>query len=237
MNMKIASLKLIEKRLLKQVPSLAFCGSGAFFKSRHAGDPRATGKVGMLAQRRRSAENSMKANNQQTCSERARAVDQWRIGLDKGGGSRAVDHLIGATPMADGAHSWTCAAPRKRLGSPGEAAADGRGAVGGYRAAVDGNTEVDGDTGVDGDRVVDDNTGEGDSTGADDNTGVDDSTGADDNTVVDGDGVVGDNGVVGGDAVMDGDAVVGGDAVVDDNGTTRWWATTRGWTASSARRR
>ena len=106
----------------------------------------------------------MKTNNQQTCSERARAVDQWRIGLDKGGGSRAVDHLIGATPMADGAHSWTCAAPRKRLGSPGEATAGGRGAVGGYRAAVDGNTEVDGDTGVDGDRVVDDNTGEGDST-------------------------------------------------------------------------
>jgi len=31
MNMKIASLKLIEKRLLKQVPSLAFCGSGTFF--------------------------------------------------------------------------------------------------------------------------------------------------------------------------------------------------------------
>jgi hypothetical protein len=31
MNMKIASLKMIEKRLLKQVPSLAFCGSGTFF--------------------------------------------------------------------------------------------------------------------------------------------------------------------------------------------------------------
>ena len=69
----------------------------------------------MLAQRRRSAENSMKTNNQQTCSERARAVDQWRIGLDKGGGSRAVDHLIGATPMGDGAHSWTCAALRKEV--------------------------------------------------------------------------------------------------------------------------
>ena len=77
MNMKIAALKLIEKRLLKTSEASALAGLlrfRNFILSRHAGDPRATGKVGMLAQRRRSAENSMKTNNQQTCSEVAAAA-------------------------------------------------------------------------------------------------------------------------------------------------------------------